>query len=302
MNQSLRAALAQGKTEAVIAELLERSTHDDDLHNQVVALSARYAQYEKQYLGNLEEASVLNIELNKINAAVLDIIDQLDPAPAVVPRSRPWVKVLTIATIFAVLGAIFMFSGFSLRDLFGKKALPVSTQTPAPAPQHDTNTAPAPVSPANSTFERKPVPGSSEQGQNSMIVTCKTNKGRGNLYFKSGEYMRFYAKVGQPCFLRCIYRMADGRLMLLDADRQLNTEAVDQWLVVGPLFQAAEPYGEEEMYVFAQEGAFEPLKTRSDPDGYIFITETLEDALRKSRSLRKKYRLNESGLRLKTVL
>lgn len=296
MNNSLRAALAQGKTEAVIAELLQRSTHDADLHNQVVALSARYALYERQYLGNLEDPSELNIELNKINAAVLDILDQLGDAPAATPpRNTRWIKIIAIATLIGLLGGILLFSGSSLRDLFGQKDQPSPSQTPAP--QSEASSAQAPAAPPVLPEQRPSV-----KPENPLSVTCKTNKGRGDLYFKNGQSMRFYAKANQPCYLRCIYKLADGRLMLLDADRQLSAAEADQWLVVGPLFEAAEPFGEEHMYVFAQDSAFEPLKTRNDPDGYIFITETLEDALRKSRSLRKKQNYAESELRLKTVL
>ncbi|MEI7587142.1 hypothetical protein [Runella sp.] len=78
MNHPLRTALAQGKTKQVIAELLKLTTHDADLHNQVVQLSARFAQYERQQLGNLESSSVLGIELNKINVTVMAIIDELE--------------------------------------------------------------------------------------------------------------------------------------------------------------------------------------------------------------------------------
>lgn len=84
IKQSLRAALAEGKTKAVIAKLLTLTTQDADLHNQVVQLSARFAQYEKQKLGDLENPALLGIELNKINMSALAIIDDLketNPVP-----------------------------------------------------------------------------------------------------------------------------------------------------------------------------------------------------------------------------
>ena len=76
-SHQLRAALASGKTKAVIGELLILTKHDADLHNQVVQLSARFAQYKKQKSGNLEDSTVLEIELNKINATALEIINEL---------------------------------------------------------------------------------------------------------------------------------------------------------------------------------------------------------------------------------
>lgn len=94
MNHPLRAVLAQGKTKQVIAELLKLTTHDADLHNQVVQLSARFAQYERQKLGNLESSSVLGIELNNINVTALAIIDELEETNPVSnnPSTFSWTK------------------------------------------------------------------------------------------------------------------------------------------------------------------------------------------------------------------
>ena len=78
MNHPLRAALAQGKTKQVISELLAITRSNTELHSQVIQLSARYTNYERQKLGNLEDPSVLSIELNKINNTALAIIDELD--------------------------------------------------------------------------------------------------------------------------------------------------------------------------------------------------------------------------------
>jgi hypothetical protein len=94
MSHSLRTALAKGKTKSVIAELLPLTSHDIDLHNQVVQLSARFALYEQQKLGNLEDSSVLGVELNKINATALAIMEELEetkPAPHVFSKFS-WTK------------------------------------------------------------------------------------------------------------------------------------------------------------------------------------------------------------------
>lgn len=78
MKQSLKATLAKGATKQVLAELLKITTGDTDLHSQVIQLSARFAEYEKKQLGNLEDPAVLGIELAKINQTALAIIDDLD--------------------------------------------------------------------------------------------------------------------------------------------------------------------------------------------------------------------------------
>lgn len=78
MKQTLQNLLAEGKTKQAIAELMQLSTHDTDLKAEVVQLSARYAEYERQKRMGLEDPSVLGIELNKINNALLSVIDRLE--------------------------------------------------------------------------------------------------------------------------------------------------------------------------------------------------------------------------------
>lgn len=78
MKKTLRDLLAKGKTKQVIAELLTLTVGDTDLHHQAIQLSARYAQYEKQKLGDLEAPAVLNVELNRINQTALGIMEALE--------------------------------------------------------------------------------------------------------------------------------------------------------------------------------------------------------------------------------
>ncbi len=85
MKQALQNLLAEGKTKQVIAQLMQLTIHDTDLKAEVVQLSARYAEYERQKCMGLEDPSVLSIELNKINSALLSLIGQLkeDNMPSV---------------------------------------------------------------------------------------------------------------------------------------------------------------------------------------------------------------------------
>ncbi len=78
MQQTLRNLIADGKTAKVIAELRRLTASDADLHSEVNLLAARFSKYEKQHLGNLEAANVLDIELNRINNALLAVIDKLN--------------------------------------------------------------------------------------------------------------------------------------------------------------------------------------------------------------------------------
>jgi hypothetical protein len=78
MKQTLRNLIADGKTKQAIDQLRQLHLADTDLAAEVVQLAARFSTHEKQRLGNLEAPSVLGIELNKINNALLSVIDRLD--------------------------------------------------------------------------------------------------------------------------------------------------------------------------------------------------------------------------------
>lgn len=78
MKQTLQNLLAEGKTKQVIAEIMQLSTDDTDLKAEIVQLSARFSEYERKKRMDLEDPSVLGIELNKINSALLSVINQLD--------------------------------------------------------------------------------------------------------------------------------------------------------------------------------------------------------------------------------
>ncbi len=77
MQSSLKSLLADGKIKQVIEQLLLHSKSDEDLHNEAVALSARFRKYNREKHGNTASSEELNIELNRIQNAALDLIDRL---------------------------------------------------------------------------------------------------------------------------------------------------------------------------------------------------------------------------------
>jgi Effector-associated domain 11 len=78
MKQTLRNLIAEGKTKQTIAQLRQLTKNDADLNAEVVQLSARFSAYEHQKRMAVEDPSVLSIELNKINNALLSVIERLD--------------------------------------------------------------------------------------------------------------------------------------------------------------------------------------------------------------------------------
>jgi hypothetical protein len=146
MKQTLRKYIADGKTKQAINELRQLSTGDSDVNNQIQLLSGRFAIYENKYLGNLEDPSVLGIELNKINHALLTIIEGLEetardavaqshPTPTTTTEKRSenldavpngnkqrWLKIgAWLVTAITVIAGIVQISGYSVKDLFTQK-------------------------------------------------------------------------------------------------------------------------------------------------------------------------------------
>ncbi len=313
----LRSLLAEGQSRQVIQELLRLTGRDSALHAEAAALSARYQQYLREKHGHTASSDELAIELNRINAATLHLIGQL-PEEAFLAPVRDWRKLAAaIGSIILFGAAVAEFSGYSLRDLFQKEE-PVSSIGQQAATIDTTRAAqqPAGPNPAESDGGKQPAekasgplvppPGKSHPkaasttpADTALAVFCRTDKGRDGLQYKAGETMRLYFRATQPCYLRIIYRLADGSLVLFDDDRRLSAAEAGSEIEIGDGYEATEPFGEETLYVFAQSAPFAPLQTRLE-DGYRYITEGLPSTLSKTRGFKKKNRFAEDSLVITT--
>jgi hypothetical protein len=83
MKQTLQNLLAEGKTAQVIAQLRQSTPHDTDLHKDVLQISARFAHNERERHARTSDNTELSIEQNKINAALLAVIDKLADNPPI---------------------------------------------------------------------------------------------------------------------------------------------------------------------------------------------------------------------------
>ena len=126
MKQALRNLITDGKTAIAITELLRLNIDDNDLQMQINLLSARLTVYENEKNQGIADERAAKIELNRINAALLAIIDRLDDTqlppsvperlksandvaetlkipPTVAPK---WLKFDNIKSIIAVLAGL----------------------------------------------------------------------------------------------------------------------------------------------------------------------------------------------------
>lgn len=78
MKQVLQSLLADGKITQVIFQLRQLTQQDADLHNDVLQISARFADNERRRLSNTSDSGTLGTEQNKINEALLSVINKLD--------------------------------------------------------------------------------------------------------------------------------------------------------------------------------------------------------------------------------
>ena len=224
----LHALLAAGETRAVIEALLDQTPTVRELRDEAVALSNRFHRHLREKHGGTISVADSELELNRINAAALNLIGRLGASEGVT-QNAPFTE---------------------------------------PTELH---------------------------------VSCKTNKGTENLRFRAGEDMQLFVSVSQPCYLRVIYRLADGRLALLDDGRQITAAALHRFIQTGPDFSCDAPFGSETLYVFAQSAPFLPLNTAADPDGYTRITDELPTALQKTRGFKAKNRFAEAHLEILTA-
>lgn len=126
-SQVLQHLLADGKTRHVIEQLLRLTATDRDQQNEVLQLSAQFAELERQSRLNVTDPKLLGTERNRINAALLAVIDRLPENLS--PLRRKW-NVGKIALWLGIFAAVAGITGYTLRDFF-KKPEPTPVQLPA---------------------------------------------------------------------------------------------------------------------------------------------------------------------------
>jgi hypothetical protein len=103
------------------------------------------------------------------------------------------------------------------------------------------------------------------------------------MQFVEGEEMKLYFKVDSPGFVRFVYRLADGNLVLLYDDYKVQPTQINKWVQVGTSFTCSAPFGSEEIIIFTSTDHFNPLRTRQE-NGYTMIEEGLPAVVAKSRT------------------
>ncbi|HPG73931.1 MAG TPA: DUF4384 domain-containing protein, partial [Bacteroidales bacterium] len=119
-----------------------------------------------------------------------------------------------------------------------------------------------------------------------LMVEVWTNHGDENLIFSEGDNLRLYVRVNKECYLRFIYHLADGNIVMLLDNYFVNADKVNKVYELPYDFVCAEPFGVEVLQLNAQTEKFTPLNLHNS-NGYQFITDALVDVIHKTRGIKR---------------
>ena len=117
--QTLQKLIAEGKTKQAIEHLLtlRESLPDSDLRQQILMLSGRFEQYNKDRNLDLSSTEEQSHSIAKINKALLDLIDKLPGEAATKAQATPvpeqatakknlWTYITGMALVIGLLGSL----------------------------------------------------------------------------------------------------------------------------------------------------------------------------------------------------
>lgn len=87
MKNKFQTLIAEGKTGALIQELLALQVPDKYLANEIIGTAGRFAELERQIRAGTISTSDANIIRNNINASLLDMVQKL-PNDIVIPKNQ----------------------------------------------------------------------------------------------------------------------------------------------------------------------------------------------------------------------
>lgn len=322
----LKRLIGQNKIEQVFTELnaAAATRSDTAFQNKVTLIESRWKKLKEDQVKGILSTERQELANNRIKNHLITLLDKADQpiniaekettiaasAPNVKTKKASWKSILTIlATSIAVMAGIAEITGYSFRDWWEQKSSidPIDNSIPKPADTTssiDTITKPlsSSESPAPAPIVEKDKKKGTEEPpvkKAKLEIQIKTQKGDLNPTFNESEEVHLFFKVNRPCKLRTIYRLADGMLILLDNDRFVNTAETNKWIELSDGFEVAAPFGQEELYIFAQEKDFPVLQTE-EQEGYTIIKEGLPSTLSKTRGLKKKLIFAEDKLKITT--
>jgi len=142
----------------------------------------------------------------------------------------------------------------------------------------------------NSAFKEKEQFNSSNLVYGDLKIEFWTNKGNNNLIFQENEKVTLFVQSNQPCYIRCIYHLANGQRIPLYKNYYLSEELINQPISLPELI-CAPPFGIEKFQLFASTVKFPLLNTQIkiiDGIEYETLLEELQPFLNETRGMIRK--------------
>ena len=118
-----------------------------------------------------------------------------------------------------------------------------------------------------------------------LKVDLFTNKGTRDLVFTGGDTMRVYFKANMPCYVRLVYRQADGKKRLLKDNERFDLNDVKMGYKEMGSWESTVPFGAELLQAFARTEAFEEARVQIE-DGDKFLAEDLQSFVIRTRGMK----------------
>lgn len=124
MKEDIHQLISGGQTQAAIQALIAQTKQGTDLHDQALALSARYQNYRKKQHSGTTDDAYLDEELNRIQSAAIELANKLGGTSNSSNKKRTLARLALWLGIFAAVAGI---TGYTLRDFFKEKT-PIEQQ------------------------------------------------------------------------------------------------------------------------------------------------------------------------------
>lgn len=107
--QNIRDLVSRNQWEGVFSALKKAESNDENWRNQVVLLESRYRQLKLQITQGVLTPDEVNLEINRLRASVLSLVDELPPQPLPsFSRQKMAVMGAVLIGIMAIVG-VFIY-------------------------------------------------------------------------------------------------------------------------------------------------------------------------------------------------
>ncbi len=286
--------VSRGYIDEAIEGLKQYLKSNQTFYKEVIGLSGRFADLQNQIDSGILTSEEGISQKGQVRKQILNILDRINQAE-LEPDSIGWDNSgkkasqagKRIVYSFVVLGVVCLIS-FMIVIFYWLVEVKNSQTKPSVESEYfpktrnfyergDTINEIKPI-PKRHTKQNTPTGKSNKPSGvtttnpilfESFRFDVTTTKGSQNIELVEGEELKIRVFVNKPSFIRLIYKFMDGTAVLLD-DQFVSAKNLRSWYTLSSTFECAAPFGNEQLFAYAQSEPFKPLETSSQ-DGYKMI-------------------------------